>query len=45
MKFRAAPALLLAACFLLGAGCKKEQQSLVLANLRLGSAPAAARRR
>ena len=32
---RAAPALLLAACTLLGAGCKKGKESLVLANLRL----------
>ena len=32
---RTAPALLVAACTLLGAGCKKGKESLVLANLRL----------
>ena len=33
--FRTAPALLVAACALLGAGCKKGKESLVLANLKL----------
>src|SRR6185295_16809341 len=32
---RTAPALLIAACALLGAGCKKGKESLVLANLKL----------
>jgi WD40 repeat protein len=39
---RVGPALMIAACTLLGAGCKKEQESLVLVELKLASPDARA---
>src|SRR5262245_48274610 len=38
MTYRAASVLLLATCAVAGAGCKKEQESLVVATLRLAAA-------